>query len=649
VKILLVEDDKPIAAVLSEVLAAQYYTVDTATDGDIGLQLATSWDYDLVLLDWLIPKLDGISLCRQLRAQGFQKPILLLTAKDSSTDVVKGLDAGADDYVTKPYDLPELLARMRALLRRRETSLAPNLLVWEHLCVNPVSAEVTYRGCPLSVSPKDYGLLGLFLRNPQRIFSRSDLIDRLWSIDASPSEGAVTNLIKDLRHKLKSAGMTADLFETVYGLGYRLKASPPEAGLADVPNTAERQKSQPLENGDRQKNLAGVNRVLERYKDTFAERVVLLEQAEQALRTGNLSKSLQQNASNEAHKLAGTLGSFGYATGSKLARSLEHFLNQSLTPAEAPDLAALIADIKQALAQPPIPISLESPVVSVEQPLVSVKQPVVSVEQPVVLVVDQDIAFVDRLKAQGGGLRIEYAVDLAQADKAAPNIVLLSLQDTAQATVEATARWLSKFRQQFSSVPVLVITNQDTLTDRVGVSRLGAQRFLRKPIAPAEVLEAIEAALQQSHRSVSPQVLPLAQTEARVMILDDDPVMLTMLEDLLQPWGLEVTSLQDPRQFWDVLVSTQPDLLMLDLQMPTYSGIDLCRVVRQDPQWGNLPILVVTAHTDRASVQQVFAAGADDFISKPIVGPELVTRVISRINRDRLQQELETLKRRIGL
>jgi CheY-like chemotaxis protein len=148
---------------------------------------------------------------------------------------------------------------------------------------------------------------------------------------------------------------------------------------------------------------------------------------------------------------------------------------------------------------------------------------------------------------------------------------------------------------------------------------------------------------------VSPQVLPLAQTEARVMILDDDPVMLTMLEELLQPWGLEVTSLQDSRQFWDVLVSTQPDLLMLDLQMPTYSGIDLCRVVRQDPQWGNLPILVVTAHTDRASVQQVFAAGADDFISKPIVGPELVTRVISRINRDRLQQELETLKRRIGL
>lgn len=645
-KILLVEADKSIAVVLSEVFAAQYYTVDTATDGDIGLQLATSWDYDLVLLDLLIPKLDGISLCRQLRAQGFQKPILLLTAKDSSIDVVKGLDAGADDYVTKPYNLPELLARMRALLRRRETSLAPNLLVWEHLCVNPVSAEVTYRGCSVSVSPKDYGLLGLFLRNPQRIFSRSDLIDRLWSIDASPSEGAVTNLIKDLRQKLKAAGMTVDLFETVYGLGYRLKAPPPLEVLVSPSKAVEMQGNEPSENGKRPKSLAGVNRVLERYKNTFAERVVLLEQAEQALRTATLSETLQQNASNEAHKLAGTLGSFGYATGSKVARSLEHLLNQPLTPAEAPELTALITDLKQALVQPPLPLSLRLP----EPILVPAEQSVLSAEQPVVLVIDQDRGFVDRLKTQSGRLKIEHAVGLAQAvgltkanEKAAPHVVLLSLQDT----VEATDRWLSKFRQRFPRVPVLVITHQDTLTDRVGASRLGAQQFLRKPIAPAEVLEAIEAALKQSHRLVSSQ-LPLAQTEARVMILDDDPVMLAMLEDLLQPWGLQVTSLQDPRQFWEVLVSTQPSLLMLDLQMPTYSGIDLCRVVRQDPQWGNLPILVVTAHSDRASVQQVFAAGADDFIGKPIVGPELVTRVISRINRDRLQQELEALKRRIG-
>lgn len=178
-KILLVEDDEPVVAVLLEVLTAQHYTVDVATDGQIGLELATNWDYKLILLDSQIPKLDGICLCRALRAQGFQKPILLLTAKDSSADVVQGLDAGADDYVTKPYDLSELLARLRALLRRRETSLVPTVLTWEKLHINLNAASVTYAEQPLALTPKEYGLLGLFLRNPHRAFSRSDILDRL--------------------------------------------------------------------------------------------------------------------------------------------------------------------------------------------------------------------------------------------------------------------------------------------------------------------------------------------------------------------------------------------------------------------------------------------------------------------------------------
>ncbi len=236
-KILLVEDDELIGSALFEALVAHRYTVDVAADGQTGLELATTSNYDLILLDWLIPKLNGISLCRQLRSQGYQKPILLLTAKDSNSDVVQGLDAGADDYIVKPYDLSALMARIRALLRRGN-SLVTSVLTWGDLCLNPVSGEVTCGEQLLSLTPKEYSLLELFLRNPQRIFSRSAIMDRLWSLDGSPAESAVTVHIKELRQKLKTGGMTEEIIETVYGLGYRLKSPPEEKALRAIADSA---------------------------------------------------------------------------------------------------------------------------------------------------------------------------------------------------------------------------------------------------------------------------------------------------------------------------------------------------------------------------------------------------------------------------
>jgi DNA-binding response OmpR family regulator len=117
------------------------------------------------------------------------------------------------------------------------------------------------------------------------------------------------------------------------------------------------------------------------------------------------------------------------------------------------------------------------------------------------------------------------------------------------------------------------------------------------------------------------------------MVVDDDPSILTAIQHLLQPWGLRVTTLADPQQFWPTLVATQPDLLILDILMPEINGIELCQIVRSDTRWSELPILVLTAHQDGDIVNQVFSAGADDFVSKPLTGPELVTRVINRLER----------------
>jgi len=147
----------------------------------------------------------------------------MLTARDTVGDRVLGLDAGADDYLIKPFDLTELLARIRSLLRRSGGAALPTIYELGELRLDPSSCEVSYGGKFLALTPKEYGLLELFLRNGRRVFSSSQILERLWSLEEPPTEETVRTHIKGLRHKLKAAGAPADLIETVHGLGYRLK------------------------------------------------------------------------------------------------------------------------------------------------------------------------------------------------------------------------------------------------------------------------------------------------------------------------------------------------------------------------------------------------------------------------------------------
>ncbi|MDX2271050.1 MAG: response regulator transcription factor [Cyanobacteriota bacterium] len=221
-KILLVEDEEEVAEALAEDLSEQRFIVEIASDGWQGWQLIQAFEYDLILLDVMLPKLDGIRLCQQLRAHGYHTPVLMLTARDSLTDKVLGLDAGADDYIVKPFELQELAARVRALLRRGGSPLPP-ILQWGELHLDPSRCSVTYAGHPLQLTVKEYHLLELFLRHSRQVLSRNAILDHLWSSEDPPEAEAVKSHIKRLRQKLSLAGSPADLIETVYGLGYRLK------------------------------------------------------------------------------------------------------------------------------------------------------------------------------------------------------------------------------------------------------------------------------------------------------------------------------------------------------------------------------------------------------------------------------------------
>jgi DNA-binding response OmpR family regulator len=224
-RILLVEDDNRLAEALEEALTEQRYIVDIVHDGEAGWMQAQMMDYDLILLDVILPKLDGMSLCKRLRTDSYSSPILMMTARDTSADKVRGLDAGADDYVVKPIDLAELLARVRALLRRGTVSASP-VLEWDSLKLDPSTYEVTYQNKLLRLTPKEYSLLELFLRNGRRILSRSLLIEHVWSLESPPCDDTVKAHIKSLRNKLKAVGAPNNLIETVHGLGYRLHPNP---------------------------------------------------------------------------------------------------------------------------------------------------------------------------------------------------------------------------------------------------------------------------------------------------------------------------------------------------------------------------------------------------------------------------------------
>jgi DNA-binding response OmpR family regulator len=221
-RILLIEDDVALAEALVEVLSEQDYVIDRVTDGEAGWERASSLEYDLILLDIMLPKLDGFSLCQRLREHGLGMPILMLTARDTTMDKVTGLDAGADDYVVKPIDLQELLARIRAL-QRRGNAVPSSLLTWGDLSLDLSTSEVSYKGQSLRLTPKEYYLLELLLRNGRRVLSRSIIIEHIWSLENSPEEGAVKAHIRSLRQKLKSVGVPDDWIETVHGVGYRLK------------------------------------------------------------------------------------------------------------------------------------------------------------------------------------------------------------------------------------------------------------------------------------------------------------------------------------------------------------------------------------------------------------------------------------------
>jgi heavy metal response regulator len=220
-KILVVEDEKKVSSFIKRGLEEEKYEVDTAFDGEEGLKMALERPYEVVVLDWMLPKKDGLSVLKELRAQKRSTPVLMLTAKDTVEDIVAGLDSGSDDYLTKPFAFAELLARVRALLRRSEMDRGAELR-FADLRIDPVTHKVWRGDKEIDLTAKEYALLEYFMRNPNQVLTRTMIADHVWDYTFDSFTNIIDVYVNYLRKKI-DRDADKKLIHTVRGVGYILK------------------------------------------------------------------------------------------------------------------------------------------------------------------------------------------------------------------------------------------------------------------------------------------------------------------------------------------------------------------------------------------------------------------------------------------
>lgn len=226
-RVLVVEDDTELAEILRRGLEEQLYSVQVANEGETGRHYALTEEFDVILLDLMLPGVDGVTICTDLRAQGKLTPVIMLTARDRIDDRILGLDAGADDYVVKPFSMGELLARVRALVRRATMRLTETLRVGE-LSLDPSTDHVTRGDRKIPLTSREFSVLQYFMQNPNRVVSRTLILENVWDANYEGLSNVVDVYVNSLRNKLEESGEPR-LIKTVRGRGYMLTGAPDEA------------------------------------------------------------------------------------------------------------------------------------------------------------------------------------------------------------------------------------------------------------------------------------------------------------------------------------------------------------------------------------------------------------------------------------
>ncbi|GMU52066.1 MAG: hypothetical protein AMXMBFR33_12120 [Candidatus Xenobia bacterium] len=357
-------------------------------------------------------------------------------------------------------------------------------------------------------------------------------------------------------------------------------------------------------------SAALLNKVWSKFEETNKERMAHLRQAAESASRGQLSPLARRQAEREAHQLAGSMGTFGLPTASLLARELETGFAGSLP-----------VSVEQGLRMSGLVLRLESEFLQHDPAVVPASS---GPGDRVVLVVSDEGPLLTDLVSLKGQLRINITPLPSDVRQVMSTVsiggVIVDLPDDEQ-LIEERMALLQELSARSPHLVLVAIIPEDTLQWRVRASEGHERIVLARPVTAVQVMEALESRLST------------IQAESRILAVDDDPMVLACLESLLQPLKYQLTTLSDPLDFWEKLEVVAPDLLILDIDMPHVSGVELCRAVRSDPRWADLPIMFLSSYNDSSVVHRIFQAGADDFVFKPVVGPELLTRIGNRLAR----------------
>lgn len=360
-KLLIVDDDKAGTRKLSKELDNYRCVVDVAPDSVIGLGMIQQWEYDAILLSFNLPGQDSVHFCRQLRQQGCAILILMLLPQRDTDAAVRSLEAGADDCAPKLTETRLLLARLRALYRRSTQKLSDSSLCWGALELDSSQFSVSYCDEPIHLSAREYKLLELFLQHPKRVFTRDAILDKLWPIDQPPSAAAVTNLVKDVRRKLREAGIAGQPISTVHGLGYQL-GTPSAMTVESAAQKIDRTHQPYLQES--------LHPLVDTFQQHLQSHLAVIDSLTVALQRDALTLAVQQQVRAVAYPFAVMLDILGYSQASNILRTIDYLLASSLPlpSGELERLGKLLKQLYLSLEQGPshhalaaLPRNVESP------------------------------------------------------------------------------------------------------------------------------------------------------------------------------------------------------------------------------------------------------------------------------------------------